>query len=98
MALYVITKLRSDEDGWLQEAIWREADGATNQYISNEERVLPGDIDLALERGDAVNVVAKSHAGSTMANDVMERVMRDGRPAFRIHRPSDDALFRVERY
>jgi hypothetical protein len=98
MALYVITKLRSDEDGWLQEAIWREADGATNKYISNEQRVLAADIDQALERGDAVNVVAKSHAGSITANEVMERVMRDGRPAFRIHPQSDTALFRVERY
>ena len=98
MTLYAITKLSTDEDSWLLEAIWREADGQTNRYLSDEQRVLPAEIDRALGRGDVVNLMATSHAGSIIANELLERLTRDGHPAFRIQSQGEDALFRVERY
>ncbi len=98
MTLFVIRKVRADENGWLLEAIWRKADGALNRFTGEAVSAAPGDILAALERGDTVEVWAHSHGGQMVANDVLVRVDTDQGVRLRVHPQSEDAVFKVEHF
>ena len=98
MAHYVITGVSTDDDGWLQHAIWREIDGSIPKFISDEQRVLPFQIAQALDRKDIVDLRAVSAAGWILANELMARSERHGQPAFRIASLGVDAQLQLEKY
>jgi hypothetical protein len=98
MSLYVITRVRVDADGWLVEATWQEADGQYNRRKGEPKVVGADEIGNAIDRGDNVELIASSPAGTLIANEMMRREMRNGRNAIKILPQEDRAQFFVDRY
>jgi len=97
MTLRVITKVSEDEEGWLNEVTWREAE-RLGRYLSAETRASTWDMQRALDRGDTLALVAASHAGIIEASELLERVDGGQGVRFRLRPQSEGALFLVERY
>lgn len=98
MALYVITRVCVDADGWLEEVTWREAEGTHDRLVGAECRVRAADVLRAMDENDSIELIATGPGGSVSAIGMLVCEETPEGRKLRLQKQDEDAQHRIELY